>query len=53
MFFPREKKRESRFPEPERNMSRSFIGGPKVHFGDQTDTTQDDEKALPIGEFTR
>ncbi|GMT32754.1 hypothetical protein PFISCL1PPCAC_24051 [Pristionchus fissidentatus] len=39
--------------EPERAASRSFLGGPKVHFGDQGDTTMDEENKIPIGEFHR
>ncbi|GMT04078.1 hypothetical protein PENTCL1PPCAC_26252 [Pristionchus entomophagus] len=40
--------------EPERGASRSFLGGPKVHFpDDKGDTTMDEENKLPIGEFHR
>ena len=37
--------------EPEKGQSRSFLGGPKVHFPDQESTV--DEEKMPIGQFER
>ncbi|PAV80793.1 hypothetical protein WR25_03350 [Diploscapter pachys] len=36
---------------PEKGQSRSFLGGPKVHFPDQESTV--DEEKMPIGQFER
>ena len=43
----------SPFPVPERVTNQSFVGGPKVHFGDAAGTAADDEKVLPTGQFER
>lgn len=33
--------------------NRSFVGGPKVHFGSDLEETHEEEEGSPVGQFSR